>query len=131
MQPNALSDARSKIDIALGGLIPIFGAAGLVAVRDHVARTNVALILAVVVVAAGAFGGRAAGMVAGMTAAASFDFFHTRPYLSLLIHDADDVEMTVLLVILGMVSGRLAWKAGVYRRHRETRQTSGVVRTTA
>jgi uncharacterized protein DUF4118 len=119
MQRNSRSDISSGVDIALGGLAPILGAAALVAVRGHIANTNVALILAVVVVAAGALGGRAAGMMAGLTAAVSFDFFHTRPYLSLLIHDADDVEMTLLLLILGLVSGQLAWKAGVAARQRD------------
>jgi len=107
------------IDIALGGLAPIMVAAALVAVRGHIANTNVALILAVVVAAAGAVGGRAAGMIAGLTAAASFDFFHTRPYLSLLIHDGDDVEMTILLLVLGLVAGQMAWKAGVAARQRD------------
>ena len=111
--------ASSEIDIALGSLAPILVAAWLVAVRGEIARTNVALILAVVVVTAGAFGGRAAGMAAGATAAASFDFFHTRPYLSLLIHDTDDVEMTLLLLILGLVAGQLAWRAGVAARQRD------------
>ena len=39
----------------------------------------------IVVVAVAALGGRAAGAVAAITAAFSFDFFHTRPYLSLSI----------------------------------------------
>jgi K+-sensing histidine kinase KdpD len=119
MRRNRPSSPSSGIDIGIGGIAPILGAAALVAVRGHIANTNVALILAVVVVAAGAVGGRAAGMVAGVTAAASFDFFHTRPYLSLLIHDADDVEMTLLLLILGLVSGQLALRAGVAARQRD------------
>jgi hypothetical protein len=119
LHPKPHPEVSGGIDVALGGLAPILGAAALVAVRGHIAATNVALILAVVVVTAGALGGRAAGTVAGFTAALSFDFFHTRPYLSLLIHDADDVEMTVLLLILGLVAGQLAWKAGVAARQRD------------
>ena len=111
--------SSSGIDIALGGLAPILLAAALVAVRGHIDNTNVALALAVVVVGAGALGGRAAGMVAGLTAAVSFDFFHTRPYLSLLIHDADDVEMTILLLVLGLLTGQLAWKARMAARQRD------------
>jgi Domain of unknown function (DUF4118) len=110
---------NNRIDIALGGMAPIMAAAALVAVRGHVANANIALLLAVVVVAAGGNGGRVAGAIAGLTAAASFDFFHTRPYLSLLIHDGDDVEMTVLLLVLGLVAGQLAWKAGVAARQRD------------
>jgi len=58
-------------------------------------------------------------MVSALTAAASYDFFHTRPYLSLLIHDADDVEMTILLLVLGLVSGQLAWQTRVTARQRD------------
>jgi hypothetical protein len=112
-------DEGGGVDIALGGLAPIMVAAALVAVRGHVASVNVALVLGVIVVAAGALGGRTAGMVSALTAAASFDFFHTRPYLSLLMHDADDVEMTVLLLVLGLVSGQLAWRTRVTARERD------------
>ena len=113
------NDGRGMVDIALGGLAPILVAAALVAVRGHVDNANVALVLSLVVVASGALGGRGAGMVSALTAAASFDFFHTKPYLSLLIHDANDVEMTVLLLVLGLLSGQLAWRARVATRQRD------------
>jgi hypothetical protein len=109
----------SGVDIALGGLAPIAAAAALVGIRGEVANMNVALALTVVVVLAGAWGGRLAGMVAAVTAAASFDFFHTRPYLSLLIHDVDDVEMTILLLVLGLLSGHLASRARAAVRQRD------------
>ena len=111
--------AGGGIDIALGGLAPIVVGAALVAVRGHVASVNVALVLGIIVVAAGAVGGRAAGMVSALTSAASYDFFHTKPYLSLLIHDADDVEMTILLLVLGLISGQLAWQTRVAARQRD------------
>jgi hypothetical protein len=107
------------IDIGLGGLAPIAAGAALVAVRGHVDPANVALVLGIIVVVAGSVGGRAAGAVAALTAAASYDFFHTKPYLSLLIHDADDVEMTILLLVLGLISGQLAWQARVAARQRD------------
>jgi hypothetical protein len=119
MQAHRHPNEGRGIDIALGGLAPILVGAALVVVRGHVASVNVALVLGIIVVAAGAVGGRAAGMVAALTAAASYDFFHTRPYLSLLIHDADDVEMTILLLVLGLVSGQLAWKTRVAARERD------------
>ncbi|MDQ1488827.1 MAG: hypothetical protein QOJ23_1341 [Actinomycetota bacterium] len=119
MQANRHPNEGRGIDIALGGLAPIAVAAALVAVRGHVASANVALVLGIIVVVAGAVGGRAAGMVAALTAAASYDFFHTRPYLSLLIHDVDDVEMTLLLLVLGLVSGQLAWQTRVAARQRD------------
>src|SRR5258706_1122651 len=113
MQVNRHPSEGRGIDIALGGLAPIVAGAALVAVRGHVEPSNIVLILGIIVVAAGSVGGRAAGAVAAMTAAASYDFFHTKPYLSLLIHDADDVEMTILLLVLGLISGQLAWQARV------------------
>ena len=112
------SEGRS-IDIAVGGLAPILVGAALVVVRGHVEPANIALVLGIIVVAAGTMGGRAAGAVSALTAAASYDFFHTKPYLSLLIHDADDVEMTILLLVLGLISGQLAWQARVTARQRD------------
>jgi len=119
MQVNRHPSEGRGIDIALGGLAPILVGAALVAVRGHVEPANIALVLGIIVVAAGTLGGRAAGAVAALTAAASYDFFHTKPYLSLLIHDADDVEMTVLLLVLGLISGQLAWQARVTARQRD------------
>lgn len=119
MRRNPRFNASSDIAIAFGSLAPILVAAGLVAVRGEISNTNVALILAVVVVAAGAVGGRTAGLAAALTAAASFDFFHTRPYLSLVIHDANDIEMTVLMLILGLVAGQLARNVSVAVRQRD------------
>jgi Domain of unknown function (DUF4118) len=119
MHVNRHSNEGRAIDIAIGGLAPIVVGAALVAVRGHVASANVALILGIVVVAMGSVGGRAAGMVSALTAAASYDFFHTKPYLSFLIHDADDVEMTILLLVLGLISGQLAWHARMTARQRD------------
>lgn len=119
MQVNRHPSEGRSIDIALGGLAPIVAGAALVAVRGHVDSSNIALVLGIIVVTAGSVGGRAAGGVAAMTAAASYDFFHTKPYLSLLIHDADDVEMTILLLVLGLISGQLAWQARVAARQRD------------
>ena len=83
-------------------------AAALVSVRGAVDNVNVALVLVVVVVVAAVTGGRVAGAVAAITAALSFDFFHTTPYLSLTMDSSDDVETTVLLLIVGVVVGTIA-----------------------
>ena len=48
-----------------------------------------------------------------MSAALSFNFFHTVPYLTLEIDSADDVETTLLLLAVGLAVGQLA----SYRRH--------------
>lgn len=94
--------------VFLGGVLPIVVAAALVSVRGAVDNVNVALVLVVVVVVAAVTGGRVAGAVAAVTAALSFDFFHTTPYLSLTMDSSDDVETTVLLLIVGVVVGTIA-----------------------
>jgi hypothetical protein len=93
--------------MAIGGLGPIVVAAALVSVRGHLVNVNVALVLVVVVVLAAVAGGRAAGALAALMAALSYEFFFTRPYLSLRISDADDAVTTVLLLAIGLVVGEL------------------------
>ena len=86
----------------------IFVAGLLVAVRDTIGNTNVALILVVFVVAAAVFGGRLAGFTAAAVAAISFNFFHTEPYLTLRIKEGQDVVTVILLLVVGLVVGELA-----------------------
>lgn len=107
---SAWMDDEDRRDIALvvGGLGPIAVASALVAVRGTVHNANVALVLVVVVVLAAALGGRGAGILAAATAALSFNFFHTRPYLRLTIEDVADIETTLLLLAVGLVVGHLA-----------------------
>ncbi len=93
---------------ALGSLAAIGAAGLLVSVRGTIDNTNIALILVVVVVAAAAGGGRTAGAVTAVVATMAFDFFHTKPYLSLTIESADDLETTMLLLLIGLVVGQLA-----------------------
>jgi hypothetical protein len=107
-----MDDERSQswlgLAVLIGGLGPIAVAALLVPVRDQVNNANVALALVVVVVLAAVLGGRAVGALAAVSAALSFDFFHTEPYLSLTIDSQDDVETTVLLLVVGLLVGTLA-----------------------
>lgn len=104
-------DAGTQIIVALGALAPMAVAMALVGARDAIDNANMALILTAVVVAAGAIGGRGAGAIAAISAALSFDFFHTRPYLSLTIDSRDDMETTILLLIVGLTVGQLARRA--------------------
>src|SRR5262249_10845274 len=77
---------------------------------------NLALIMVIVVVLAAAVGGRGAGAVGAVVAALSFDFFLTEPYLSMKIESADDVETTLLLLVIGLIVGEIVVRAP--RRHR-------------
>jgi K+-sensing histidine kinase KdpD len=107
---------ESAIGIALGGVLPILVACVLVPLRDDVSSANIALALVVTVVAAAAVGGRSAGAIAAVVSALSFDFFHTIPYLSLTIDSQDDVETTLLLLVVGLIVGTVAGQAIDARR---------------
>jgi hypothetical protein len=109
-----LERLRRDVGVVFGALAPIGVAAALVGVRDHIQNANVALILVVIVVLAAAVGGRSGGVSAAIVSAVSFDFFHTRPYLRLTIDDADDIETTILLLVLGLLVGSIVarnWRA--------------------
>jgi hypothetical protein len=103
--------ADSQLWTAIGGLAPIAVAAVLVVVRDHALNANLALILMGVVVFIALAGGRAAGALAAVTATMSFDFFLTRPYLTLRMTSQDDIETAAILLVVGVVVGQYAARA--------------------
>jgi K+-sensing histidine kinase KdpD len=111
------------IGLAVGVPAAIGAGAFLALFRDAVNTTNAALALMIVVVAVAALGGRAAGVVTALAAVVSFDFFHTRPYLSLTIDSRDDIETTVFLLIAGVLVGTLA------SSQRSARHRAGSART--
>jgi hypothetical protein len=98
----------SRIFAAVGAIVAIVVAGLLAPVRDWLGATNVALILAIVVVSAAIFGGRLAGAVTALAAALAFDYFHTQPHYSLLINDRDDIISALLLLVMGLIVGQLA-----------------------
>ncbi len=100
----------------VGGLGPILVAAALVAVRNDIESTTQVLILVVVVVLAAIAGGRSAGATAAVLAALSFDFFLTRPYLSLRIDSAADLETTFVLLVIGVLVGEIVVRGRRSRR---------------
>ena len=101
------SEPVAPFTLAIAGLAPIVVAALLVTVRDDVVSANLALIMVIVVVGAAVIAGRAGGAIAAVTAVISYDFFLTKPYLSFRIESADDIETTILLLVIGLVVGQL------------------------
>jgi K+-sensing histidine kinase KdpD len=77
-------------------------------VRDQVTAATSVLVLVVWVVGAAATGDRLAGVLAAISAGAWFDFFLTEPYLRFTIADPDDVEATVLLVLISLAVTEVA-----------------------
>lgn len=97
-----------------GALLPILVAALLVPFRSSLDRATMVLVLVVVVVAVATTGDRVAAAIAAVVAAASFDFFLTRPYLSLRITSAEEIETALMLLVIGLLVGQLAISG---RRH--------------
>lgn len=98
------------ISIAGGPIAALLAAGLLGGVRDDVGSTNVALLLAGIVVLA-ALAGRTAGIVTALTAAMAFNYFHTVPYRSLRISGGRDIATVILLAALGLIVSEIgAWR---------------------
>ena len=93
--------------ILLGAASSAVTVAVIVPVRDAVNNANIALGLAVIVLAAAALGGRAAAIAAAFSSGAAFDFFLTRPFNSFRISAADDIQTTLLLIVVGLIGSEL------------------------
>jgi K+-sensing histidine kinase KdpD len=71
--------------------------------RATIGLENVVILYLLVVVAAAGVGGRAAGMVAALSAALAYDYFLTTPYHTLVIDTLAQVVTVALLVAAGIV----------------------------
>lgn len=100
---------------ALAVALPLAAAVALVPVRSQTPNATVALFLAVVVTILASTGTRATAATAAASASIAFDVFHTQPYGSLAITRPEDVQVTALLLLVGLIVGQLAV---VNRRHR-------------
>ena len=99
---------RSVVIVAVAAAAPLLACALLSTFRSSFENTNAALVLVLVVVAFAATGLRTAGVVAALSSAVWFDFFLTQPYQQLTITDSDDVETTVLLLLVGIAVTEVA-----------------------
>ena len=92
-----------------GGLaVPLVLCAALYGVREQVAAASAVLVLVLAIVAVAATGDRLGGVLAAVSSAVWFDFFLTEPYLRFTIDDPDDIEATVLLVLIGITVTEIA-----------------------
>lgn len=85
--------------------------------RRTIGLENVTIIYLLIVVIAAAYGGRAAGLLAALSAALSYDFFLTTPYHQLVIDSLAQIVTVALLFGSGIVAS-LAGRA----RRRSTSQ---------
>jgi uncharacterized protein DUF4118 len=115
--PEAHQVPERKLGIwALAILGPLIVSGILVNFRDEFPSANAALVLVLVVFAAGLIGGRQGGIVSAVVAALCFDYFFTRPYYSFNIDRRDDIETTIVLLIVGIAVGELVVRERRSRR---------------
>src|SRR5689334_20190085 len=94
---------RRALVLTLSVVAPVVVCAVSAALRNVVSSTSAALVLVLCVVVAGTSGQRVAALLAAAVGGLSFDYFLTQPYHELAIADPDDVEVTVLLVVIGVI----------------------------
>jgi K+-sensing histidine kinase KdpD len=124
--------ARRRGGIEIGGEGVVWGAGAflaslvvgvaLVPFRGSIGLENVAIVYLAVVALASAVGGRAAGLVAALSAALSYNWFFTTPYYTLRIDSVSQVVTVVLLFAAGLLAslgGRANRRAGVRVREDE------------
>ncbi len=76
--------------------------------RGVLDRSDLALLMVLAIVAVATSGDRVAAAIAAVSAAASFDFFLTRPYGSLRVDSAPDIETTLILLGIGLAVGQIS-----------------------
>jgi K+-sensing histidine kinase KdpD len=94
---------RRALVLTLSVAAPVLVAALSGSMRSGVSTTSAALVLVLCVVVAGTSGQRVAALLAAVSGGISFDYFLTRPYHSLVMSDPDDVEVTLLLIVIGVI----------------------------
>src|SRR5664280_420628 len=133
MPPVLSAIHRHVAAAATGAAAATLGAAGILGLlRDSIAVPSGVLILVVFVVGSAAVGVRAVGLAAAVAAAVGFDYFLTAPYYTFNIDKADDLEVTVLLLVVGLIVNEIAlWgRHEQARASRETGYLDGVLRAT-
>lgn len=105
----------------LAALGPVAVSGVLVAFRGDIRPSNAALVLVLAVLVAAIVAGRAGGAVSAVISALCFDFFFTQPYYRFTIDSRDDIETTIVLLIVGLAVGELVVRA---RRSRQVARAS-------
>ena len=92
----------------MGAVLPAASSAALVSVQRTVPNTDIALLITAAVLIVATSGRRLAAATAALSAALSFDYFHTLPYHSLTIANGNDALATVVLGLLALGVGQIA-----------------------
>jgi K+-sensing histidine kinase KdpD len=98
--------------IVLAAGLPLAWCSVAAQLRGDVTSATAALVLVAVVVGAATTGDRLAGVVAAASGGLWFDYFLTEPFHRFTIEDSDDIEVTLLLVLVGICVTELALWGG-------------------
>ncbi|VXC22046.1 DUF4118 domain-containing protein [Aeromicrobium sp. 9AM] len=109
--------------LALAAGLPLVWCAVAAHLRGDVTAATAALVLVAIVVGAATTGDRVAGIVAAVSGGLWFDFFLTEPFHRFTIEDSDDLEVTLLLVLVGVAVTELAIWGG--RQQAEASRRAG------
>lgn len=110
-RPREPDEGSDAIGLAVGVLGALALSVAMIPLRDHLHNDNMALALVVPVLIGAVFGGRRAGAASAVVAALCFDFFFTRPYLSLRIASGNDVASFFVLLVVALVAAEVGIRA--------------------
>jgi Domain of unknown function (DUF4118) len=99
---------RQLLELVAAIVLPVAVGAALTPFRSNIAPATAALAMAVAVSLIAALSNRLGGVVAAVAAALSFDFFFTKPYGSLSISSAPEIETAILMLVCGLIVGQLS-----------------------
>jgi len=102
--------------IVAGLAAPPLAAALLHSLSTWVPNTDAALIMVVVVVAVAVTGDRVAATLAAVSVPVWFDFFLTVPFFRFAISSSQDIQTTVLLLLVGLSVTEIAVRSAAHRR---------------
>jgi hypothetical protein len=110
-RPPEPEDGSDLIGLAVGVLGALALSVAMLPLRSHLHNDNMALALVVPVLIASVVGGRWAGALSAFAAALCFDFFFTKPYLTLRISSGNDVASAVVLLVVAFISAEVGIRA--------------------
>jgi K+-sensing histidine kinase KdpD len=114
-QPGIRHGERRLIAVAAPIVLPLGVAVCLIPLRGRIPNATIALVLAAIVTLVASAGTRATAALAAISASVGFDVVHTPPYGSVTFNRGQDLEVTALLLVVGLIVGQLA---AANRRHR-------------
>jgi hypothetical protein len=100
-------DADRLFYLGFGPITAILLGVGLVPLRGLTVASNFTFAFVALTIVAGELGGRGAALATALSSTLSLDFFLTRPYLHLAIHDKDDVIAFLGLALCGLLAAAL------------------------